>query len=124
MAELPPDAPNESIQADCRKDLRSPLLALKVHVGDGQKFFFGYTKNISRSGMFVATLKQLEPGSRLTVAISLPAPISRQVQCECEVVWNRLFQKDSPLDPGVGMKFVDLPEDLADLIDTWVREQL
>jgi uncharacterized protein (TIGR02266 family) len=122
MAELPPDTPPEASEADQRKNLRAPLLALKVHAGDGQKFFYGYTKNISRSGMFVSTLKLHEPGTRLLLEVTLPSPVSRRIQFQCEVVWIRSVQKNSPLDPGVGLKFLDLPEETSDILDTWVKE--
>ena len=52
-------------KGDQRKKLRSPLLILKVRVEDGGgKAFFGYAKNISRSGIFIASTNPRAPGSR------------------------------------------------------------
>ena len=106
-----------------RKSLRSPLIVLRVTLDDGQKSFFGYAKNISRSGFFIATVKPREPGEHFQVELVLPAPIGRSVRCSCQVVWKRLFSKVSPHEPGMGLRFLELPEDIADAIDRWVRAE-
>lgn len=110
-------------QANQRKTLRSPLIVLKVKVDDGNKSLFGYAKNISRGGVFIATVNPREPGSRFMVEISFPAPVSRTVQCHGEVVWERRFSKKSPYEPGMGLRFLDMPEETAEAIDLWVKKQ-
>jgi uncharacterized protein (TIGR02266 family) len=110
-------------QSDQRKTLRSPLIVLKVKVDEGKKSLFGYAKNISRSGVFIATVNPREPGSRFMVEISLPEPVSRTTQCQCEVVWKRHFSKKSPYEPGMGLRFLDMPADTAEAIDLWVKSQ-
>lgn len=112
------------VQANQRTSLRSPLLVLKVKVDDGRKCFFGYAKNISRSGMFIATANPKEPGSRFQVELPLPAPLNQIVRCTCEVVWQRQFTKKSPYEPGMGLKFIDMPEDSSETIDSWVKSQI
>jgi len=106
-----------------RKNLRSPLIVLKVTLDDGTKSFFGYSKNISRNGIFIGTVNPREPGSTFQVEMNLPAPIGVTVQCTCEVVWKRPFRKGSPYEPGMGLKFLDLPLPIAEAIDRWVVEQ-
>ena len=108
-------------QGDLRGNFRSPLLVLKVRLEDGGKVFFGYGKNISRSGMFITTINPREPGARFEVEIPLPAPIRRTIQCNCEVVWKREFSKRSRYEPGMGMKFIDMPADAAAAIEQWVK---
>lgn len=110
-------------QADHRRHLRSPLLVLRVKLDDGRKSFFGYAKNISRSGLFVSSVNPREPGERFQVEIPLPAPLSRTVQCTAEVVWKRLYSAASPLEPGMGLRFTDLPEEVAAALDRWIREE-
>lgn len=122
MSEMKSDTPPTPIQAKQRKDLRAPLMTLKIRMDDDQKFFFGYTKNLSCSGMFVATLKPLEPGQQIKVEIPLPEPLNVKLQCTCEVVWVRSFKKKSAQDPGAGFKFVDLDPAVAETIDNWVKE--
>lgn len=122
MSEMTPDTPAPQTHASLRKNLRSPLLTLKIRVEDEQKFFFGYAKNLSRSGMFVATLKPLEPGQHIKVEIPLPEPLSLRLQCTCEVVWIRSFNKKAAQEPGAGLKFIDLNPSTAEAIDNWVLE--
>lgn len=110
--------------ADQRGSLRSPLIVLKVKVDEGKTCFFGYAKNISRSGMFIATANPREPGSRFQVEIPLPPPLNRTVRCACEVVWQRQFSKKSSHEPGMGLRFLDLPDDTADAIHDWVKSQV
>ena len=106
-----------------RKYLRAPLIVLKVKLDDGRRSFFGYTKNISRSGIFIASVNPKEPGTRYQVEISLPTPINREIHCTCEVVWKRHYAKGSPYEPGMGLRFIDLNEDVAQAIDQWVQDR-
>jgi len=109
--------------ADSRKCLRSPLIIQKVHIEGERTVFFGYTKNISRSGMFIATTNPIEPGEQLNLKIPLPAPLKDVICCRCEVVWKRPFGKHLPFEPGLGIKFLDMPEEMAERIDNWIKSQ-
>lgn len=108
---------------DARKDLRAPLIVYRLRFDDGQRTFFGYSKNISRSGMFIATVSPREPGSRFEVEIPLPPPLGRTVRCTCEVVWSRQFERRASHEPGMGLRFLDLPEEDSAAIDAWIRDQ-
>jgi hypothetical protein len=108
--------------ADQRLNLRAPLIIQKVHLDEERSVFFGYTKNISCSGMFIATTHATEPGTRLSLEIPLPAPLNNVIRCECEVVWKRPFGKHLPFEPGIGIKFIDLPADVAAQIDDWAKQ--
>jgi len=111
-------------QADLRRNLRAPLITLKIKLGEGRKYFFGYAKNLSRSGLFVATLKPLSPGEQVLVEFPLPAPLCGEVQCRCEVVWTRAYERHSPYDPGMGLKFIDPDPAVTEAIDGWVNSRL
>ncbi len=119
MSETP-----DTLQGNKRARLRAPLLVLKVRLEDNGRVFFGYASNISRSGIFIATTNPREPGSQFKVEIPLPAPLGMVVQCTCEVVWKREFSRKSLHDPGMGLKFLDLPEATAESIDAWVKTQI
>ncbi len=41
--------------ADARTDFRSPLIIQKILIAGEPPAFFGYSKNISKSGMFIST---------------------------------------------------------------------
>jgi uncharacterized protein (TIGR02266 family) len=107
-------------EGSARKNLRAPLMVLKVRVDDGRKVFFGYAKNISRGGLFISTTNPREPGTSFQVEVPLPAPLNRKVNCTCEVVWKRDFAKDALYEPGMGLKFLNLPESEAEAIHHWV----
>jgi uncharacterized protein (TIGR02266 family) len=124
MSNPTPDAPQTPVQTSQRKNLRSPLITLKIRLDDEQKFFFGYTKNLSRSGMFVATLKPLLPGQQIRVEMPLPDSLKTELRCTCEVVLVRSFKSKSTHEPGVGLKFVDLDEATSSAIDRWVQSQI
>lgn len=110
-----------SVQEHERANLRSPLLVLKVRYDDGRKTFFGYAKNISRGGVFIATVNPRDPGSRFHVEIPLPPPLCTTLQCFCEVIWKRDFRPDSPYEPGMGLRFIDLPEELGERLNRWIK---
>lgn len=109
--------------ADLRRNLRSPLLILKVNLDDSAKTFFGYAKNISKSGMFVATVSPREPGERYPVEIIVSQVQPQPLRCTCEVVWKRPFDPKSRYEPGMGVRFVDLPEEIAEKLDNWIKSQ-
>ncbi|MFA5515258.1 MAG: PilZ domain-containing protein [Desulfuromonadales bacterium] len=107
-----------------RARLRAPLLVLKVRVEDNGRVFFGYAKNIGRGGLFIATTNPREPGTRIKVEIPRPFAPKQTVQCTCEVVWKREFSRKSSYEPGMGLKFLDLPDADAEQLDTWIQGQL
>lgn len=123
MTQPPKSPPDAAPKGDQRRALRAPLIVYRLRFDDGRRSFFGYSKNISRSGLFIATVNPREPGSRFEVEIPLPPPLNRAARCTCEVVWSRQYDRRSPHEPGMGLKFVDLPEEVADAIDAWIRDQ-
>lgn len=109
------------VQAHRRKNLRSPLIVMRAKEGHDRPTFFGYAKNISRGGMFIASVNPPDPGRRFDVEFSLPHPFTRKVNCQCEIVWQRTWSTASVYEPGMGIKFVDIPEDSAAAINEWVE---
>ena len=110
-------------QQNKRLSTRWPLIVEKIPIEDGQKTLFGYAKNISRGGLFIATIKPREPGEVFTIEMALPVKTKHKIRCQCEVVWKRLFSKKAPHEPGMGLRFLDLEEGDGDIIDMWVKEQ-
>lgn len=106
---------------DKRSRLRAPLLVLKVRLDDGGKVFFGYARNISRSGIFIASANPRTPGSRFQLEMALAAPLNLTFQATAEVVWKREFSLKSQYEPGMGLKFIDLPEGVGERIEEWVQ---
>ena len=113
-----------ALPPDERKFLHAPITVLKTDGNGGPKTFFGYAKNISRSGMLIGATSPKEPGSQFLLEIPLPPPVDQVAVCRCEVVWKRDWSKRKSLEPGMGLRFVDLPEEIATAIDTWVARDL
>lgn len=109
--------------ADSRQNFRSPLIVQKVLIDYQRPVFFGYSKNLSRSGLFVATTNPTKAGEQLDLEIPLPEELGGTIRCRCEVVWRRPLGSHLPFEPGMGLKFVDLPEELSKRIDDWVLKQ-
>jgi uncharacterized protein (TIGR02266 family) len=106
---------------DRRKALRNPLLILKVTDPHERKTLFGYAKNISRGGLFITSINPREPGERFWIRFEIPSA-AIQVECECEVVWNRKYKAKVKKDAGYGVRFIDLPPTLSSAIETWVQK--
>lgn len=116
-----PQAMEDWPPADKRTDLRKPLMVLKAHLDDGRKVFFGYARNISRGGMFIASVNPRTPGEQFDLVADFP-PLGLTLSCRCEVVWKRTYSKKSTLEPGMGLRFLDLPEEVATALERWVEE--
>ena len=112
-----------SEQKNKRRATRAPLIVEKIPCGDGQKSFFGYAKNISRSGLFISTVNPREPGEEFMLELTLPMKPRYLVRCRCEVVWKRHYQRKGVHEPGMGLKFLDITDADGDKIDEWVTEQ-
>ncbi len=115
--------PQPDIPPDTRKPLHAPITVLRTDGNGGPKTFFGYAKNISRSGMMIGATYPKEPGSRFLLEIPLPEPLNLTATCTCEVVWKRDWAKEKCHEPGMGLRFVDLPEDIAQAIDNWLQAE-
>ena len=117
------DRETEQLKADHRKNLRAPLIIQKILIDSERPAFFGYSKSISRSGFFISTTNPLKVGAQVDLQIPLPAPLSMTIKCCCEVVWKRPASKQLPYEPGMGLKFLNLPEEISTLLDDWIKEQ-
>ena len=119
-----PDYPEYEVeQKSQRLATRVPLIVEKIPVEDGQKSFFGYAKNISRGGLFIATVKPREVGEEFTIELTLPLAPRHLIRCRSEVIWKRHFKKKDRHEPGMGLRFLDLSDADSDKINRWVEEQ-
>lgn len=112
----------QPVQLNRRKNLRNPIPVLRVKVDEDRRVFFGYARNISRTGLFITTLNPREVGERFPVEITFGEPINQITQAVCEVVWNRGYSKNSEHDPGMGLKFIELDDEVATAIEQWVHQ--
>lgn len=114
---------NETIKPtkppDRRNDLREPIIVFKIVEDNHQQHLFGYAKNISRSGLFIASINPREPGEQFYITFQIPKTGIR-VRCQCEVVWTRRYKQGNKLEPGYGIRFLNLSEDIASAINNWI----
>lgn len=114
MQQKPPE--NE---ADRRASPRSPIVVREARCIAGMEVFFGCATNISCSGMFITSPKLRAPDQEFDIQFRLPAD-GREICCRARVVWSRHYRHDSKLSPGFGLQFLNLAEEDAHAIDTWV----
>ena len=117
MAEREQDKP---VQKNLRSHLRAPLIVLRTRNDIGRATFFGYARNISRGGMFISSVNPPEKGTQYQLEFRSPAD-DKPVSCTAQITWTRAFSKRGEYDPGMGIRFLDLPEDVAQRLDDWVR---
>jgi len=121
MSEKPERGPRPEDQADPRIRLSTPMIVMRIPADGGGRRLFGYAKNLSRSGMYIGSVNPREPGESYQVELKIPPPVAREVKCGCEVVWKRQYQSDARHEPGMGLRFFDLPDDVAEAIDDWAH---
>jgi uncharacterized protein (TIGR02266 family) len=108
-------------QKDKRRNLRIPLIVEKIPCGEGRRTFLGYARNLSRGGLFVSTTNPREPGDQFDLYVTLPPTAGVTLSCRCEVVWKRQLAPGRKLDPGMGLRFLDLSAESADALECWLR---
>ena len=102
---------------EARWSLPHPLAIMNAGGSQDRQTLLGYAENISRHGMMIGTVWPKEPDSRLQVEFALPEPADLVVRCSCRVVWARPHSVDANR-PGMGLEFLDLPDTVADRIDS------
>ena len=104
-----------------RFNLRSDLIVLKVKGDDAVNVFFGYAKNISITGMFIATVNPKIAGEIFTIEFTLPK-IRKPIKCKCVVEWSRNYNPKTKLEPGMGVRFLDLDKRGCNAINACVND--
>lgn len=107
-------------QASKRRRLRKPLIVLQASDQPKRMAFFGYAKNLSMGGMFIASINPPPPGRKFNLEFTLPAT-GHNIKCVGEVVWNRTYSNRGKYEPGMGLRFVDIAKDMASEIDQWAN---
>lgn len=105
-----------------RRYLRSPILVTKVKAEHNGKVFFGYAKNVSKVGIFIQTINPKDEGERFKLEFQLPDD-DETIICVAEVVWKRSYHPSEEYEPGMGLKFIDLSEEISGKIDEWANIQ-
>ncbi len=102
-----------------RKKSRTPIV-IQINYHTVDSFFRDFADNISAEGMFIATPKPLEPGTKLSLEFLLPG-CNYPIRVKAEVTWNRNIH-DVGRSRGMGVKFDSLSPSVKDKINTIVRQ--
>lgn len=89
--------------------------SLQVSFENFKGIFFEYTRDISRSGVFIEMDKPLAVGTRLRLSFSLPPPHSHSITAFGRVV--RTVAPTAERPGGMGVNFICLDEKSAEVID-------
>lgn len=95
-------------------------LAVKVGVEYGTTFFTGFSGNVSKGGVFVATHQTLPLGARVELFFEMPD--GHAVSVPATVRWGRDVEQ-AALDgspPGLGFSFVSLTHDDAIILERYI----
>jgi len=88
-----------------RRDVRAPI-ELQVEYKRLNSFFADYTRNISRDGMFIKTLKPLGIGTEFVFKLQVPQ-LDAPLELHGRVQWTvKSEQASSEQDPGMGIGFI------------------
>jgi hypothetical protein len=98
-------------------------MVVRAGAPEDPKTLFGYATHLGREGLTINSLAPKDVGSLFRLELAAPGPRSRTLECTCEVVWQRFYTKDQAYKPGMGLKFLDLPDEASAAIDAWIREQ-
>lgn len=102
---LPPPSEGDGAGSHRRGHPRSSV-DLDVSLGSDHNFYSGFAENLSVGGVFVAT-HQLRPVGEI-VEVCIHLPDGTEVRAAGEVRWVRLFNSDSDMPPGMGLRFLTL----------------
>ena len=108
--------------AERRVHTRSHVLVTRAKIGDERKYFFGYARDVSRSGVFVKIAIPKNPGEEFQVEFTLPGA-DFTIKCRAQVMWSRGVSDTDIKEPGMGMRFIDLDPLIQDKIEEWVQRQ-
>jgi len=83
-------------------------MAAEIDLSSDSNFYSGFSSDIRLGGVFVATFRELSPGTGIELEVSLPG--GKRFRAAGVVRWSRDFNDKQPeLFPGLGVQFTDLP---------------
>ena len=102
---------------------RSPrvLVDLEVDCESEDNYLFAYITDISATGIFVRTTTPEQPGTHLNLRLS--SEYAELLELEGEVIWVNPYRPGTPdnLHPGMGIRFVNLDNELRDRLFELIR---
>jgi type IV pilus assembly protein PilZ len=95
---------------------------IEVDIQHDDTFLFSYITNISELGIFIYSKSPKPPGTRLRLRFG-PPQVKDYIQLNGEVVWiNPYKEGEKNINPGMGVKFIDLTPELRERLIEIVRK--
>ena len=114
---MPGDAPKRPSE---RREHRRYPSAIAVDYADGDTFLFAYLRNISEMGIFIRTEDPLPIGSHLRMRFQSAG--KEPLVLKGDVTWINPYRADGEnLNPGMGVRFVDLKPEHREHVVALVR---
>jgi uncharacterized protein (TIGR02266 family) len=95
-------------------------LEIEVRLATAGNELWGWSRNISRGGIFVEADVSLEPDTEFEVEFTAP-DTSVLIQPTARVVWRRPLESGER--PGMGLQFLKLERDAAQWLEQYVYER-
>ena len=112
----------ETSTDDRRRAERAPIdRSVRLEFSHFRDFIEAVTNNISESGMFIRTTAVREVGSAFHFKLAL-ADGSALIEGDGEVVWLSAEEKESGRSTGMGVRFLSLEPESAELVRNIVAE--
>jgi uncharacterized protein (TIGR02266 family) len=112
----------DSFAPDNRRRASRYSVDLDVTMSSDHNFYAGFAENISSGGLFVATYVRRPKGDRMEIVLNLPGH-PEPIRAIGEVRWVREFSERSNVPPGLGVRFVELPDGAAAAIDRFLKDR-
>lgn len=120
VIEVPSTAPTSTAPepTERRQSRRVPLTA-EVELDSDTNIYTGFTTDVSKGGLFVATVQYLPIGQEVELRLTLPS--GKQIHANGVVRWTREVNDKVPeIFPGLGIEFVDLPPESVSALEAFV----
>lgn len=93
-----------------------------VSVDGPHNFFAGFTQDISKGGVFLATHQIYPTGTKMKLSFDIEGI---HVEIEAVVRWARKPENSTGSDvhPGMGLQFIDLDEKLISVFDKFLEKK-
>jgi len=98
------------------------LVNLDVDYASTDNYLYARIQDISATGIFVRTNSPATKGTLLNLRFRIPEA-ARVLDVEGEVMWVNVYRPGQPdsLDPGMGIRLVDLQSDDSKLLHCLVK---
>ena len=101
-----------------RRGSQRKALRIPVDYSSVDSFFSEMATNINEGGMFLATDESAELDQLVKLAFRLPG-LPKPIEVEARVAW--LSRGEGGAEPGIGLQFLELSDDVRETINRLVR---